>query len=97
MEFPDFREHMARYQRDSQSCREASHAVRAKARGKSRQEIRDLYEAELRSRGLPIPSEEVLAANVDAITGNYLPGARLLGRSLADIAKLVGGIIRPPR
>jgi hypothetical protein len=97
VEFPDFREHMARHQRDSQSRREASHAVRAKARGKSREEIRDLYEAELRSRGLPIPSEDVLAANVDAITGNYLPGARLLGRSLADIAKLVGGIIRPPR
>jgi hypothetical protein len=97
VEFPDFREHMARHQRDSQSRREAFHTVRTRARGKSREEIKDLYESELRSRGLPIPSEDVLDANVDAITGNYLPGARLLGRCMADLAKLAGGILRPPR
>ncbi len=96
-EFPDFREHMARHQRESQSRREAVHAVRTMAAGRNREEIKDLYLAELRSRGLKIPPEDVLDAKADAITGDYLPSARLLGRSLADLGKLLGSIFHPPR
>jgi hypothetical protein len=88
---------MARSQRDSQSRREAFRAVRAKAAGYSRAEIRDLYEAELRSRGLPIPSPDILDAQVDAITRNYVPLDRLMGKSLTDFGKLLRGIFRPPR
>jgi hypothetical protein len=97
MEFPDFREHMAQSQRQSESRRGAFHAARAKAAGGSREEIRDLYLSELRSRGLNIPPDDVLDANVDAITGDYRSSARLVGRALGDLAKLVGTILRPPR
>jgi len=95
-EFPDFREEMAKYQRASQLRREAAEAVRARAAGKSREELKDLYIAELRSRGLNIPREEILDANIDAITGNYLPAFRLLGQSLASLGRLFGAF-RPPR
>lgn len=95
-EFPDFREEMAKSQRATQLRREAAEAVRARAAGKSREELKDLYTAELRSRGLKIPPEEILDANIDAITGNYLPTFRLLGRSLASLGKLLGAF-RPPR
>jgi hypothetical protein len=97
LEFPDFKEHREQYQRDAESRREAFRAVRAAAAGRSREEIRDLYEAELRSRGLPIPSHDILDARVDAITGNFIPLARLAGQSLTDVAKLLHGIFRPPR
>jgi hypothetical protein len=52
-----------------------------------------LYIAELRSRDLKIPEEEVLGANLDALTGNYVTAVRLIGRSVADLWKL----LRPPR
>jgi hypothetical protein len=97
MEFPDFRDHMAQSRRRSESRREAFHEARAKAAGRSREGIRDLYLAELRSRGLKIPPDDVLDANVDAITGDYRSSAHLIGRALADLAKLVGGILRVPR
>lgn len=87
---------MAKSQRATQLRREAAKAVRARAAGKSREELKDLYTAELRSRGLKIPPEEILDANIDAITGNYLPTFRLLGRSLASQGKLLGAF-RPPR
>ena len=87
---------MAKYQRASQLRREAAEAVRARAAGKSREELKDLYIAELRSRGLNIPREQILDANIDAITGNYLPAFRLLGQSLASLGRLFGAF-RPPR
>ncbi len=96
-EFPDFREYLARGHHDAQLRREAFQAARAKAAGRSREEIRDLYESELRARGMRIPSEDALDAVVDAITGDYLSSARLLARSFADLAKFVGGIVCPPR
>jgi hypothetical protein len=93
-EFPDSNEHIARFQRDSQARHDAFQAVRANAAGKSRAEIRDLYVFELQSRGLPIPPEDVLDTRVDAILGDYLPTARLLGRSLANLARFIGTITR---
>ncbi len=95
-EIPDFREEMAKYQRATELRREAAEAARLRAAGRSREELKDLYIAELRSRGLKIPPEEILDANIDAITGNYLPTVRLLGRSLASLGKLLGAL-RPPR
>jgi hypothetical protein len=76
---------------------EAFQAVRARGAGRSQEEIRELYIAELRSRGLDIPPEEALNAGVAAVTGNYFPSARLLGRSLADVAKLIGRVFGPSR
>ena len=97
MEFPDLKEQRDQYKREAESRREAFRAVRVEAAGRSREEIRDLYEAELRSRGLSIPSHDILDANVDAITGNFIPLARLMGQSLTDVAKLLRGIFYPPR
>jgi hypothetical protein len=93
--FPDFKEHMAQSQRQSESRTEAFHATQAEAAGRSREEIRDLYLSQLRSRGLKIPPEDVLDAKVDAITGDYRSSARLMGRALSDLAKLAGFILRP--
>jgi len=97
MEFPDLKEQRDHYKREAESRREAFRAVRVEAAGRSREEIRDLYEAELRSQGLSIPSRDILDANVDAITGNFIPLARLMGQSLTDIAKLLRSIFYPPR
>jgi hypothetical protein len=96
MGFPDFGEHVAQSQRQSEQRREAFHAAQAKAAGRSREEIRDIYLSELRSRGLKIPAEDALDAKVDAITGDYRASALLMGRALRDLAKLAGSIFRPP-
>jgi hypothetical protein len=95
-EFPDFREERAKYQRAVQLRREAVQAVRARAAGRSLDEIKELYKAELHGRGLKMPPEAVLDADVAAITGDYLPSARLLGQSIAILGKLLSGIFRPP-
>jgi hypothetical protein len=87
-QFPDFGELWAKSQQEAQSIREAFRATRASAAGKSREQVRDVFIAELRSRGLEIPREEILDAHVDALTGNYLTGLRLLGRSVASLWKL---------
>jgi len=60
----------------------------------SREQIRDLYEAELDARGLEVPMGEMLDADVDAIAGNDLTRVRLVGRSVAGFAKLVGLVTR---
>lgn len=94
---PDFDEYMARFRRDAELRRDADEAVRAQAAGRSREEVRDLYISELRSRGLPIPSDDVLDAKVDAILGDYLPAARLFGQNLADLARFAGSMWRALR
>lgn len=87
---------MAQSQRQAEARREAFHAAQAKAAGRSREEIRDIYLSELRSRGLKMPPEDALDAKVDAIAGDYRAAARLMGRTLRDLAKLAGSILRPP-
>jgi hypothetical protein len=54
----------------------AAQAVREVAAGKSREQVKDLYLAELRARGLVIPAADFLEAQVDALAGNLwkLPG-----------------------
>jgi hypothetical protein len=76
---------------------EALDAARARAAGMSREEIRDVYEAELHSRGLELPGEPVMDACAEAIASYCGRGAGLAGRSLAGLAKLLGGMSRPPR
>jgi hypothetical protein len=50
--------------------REAFESTRAAASGKGHAEIREIYLAELRARGLALPSDLVLDANADAIARN---------------------------
>jgi adenine-specific DNA glycosylase len=50
-EFPDFQEYLAQSRRRSQSRREAFDAAKTQAGGKTREQIRDLYKTELRTRG----------------------------------------------
>lgn len=95
MEIPDFKESMAQARRQSQARRDAFYETRAKAAGRSREEIRDVYESELRSRGLKIPSEDILDANLDAISGDYRSTIRLGGHALVDLTKLIGSIFHP--
>jgi hypothetical protein len=89
----DFDEEWARSRQRSRSRREAFQAARAGAAGKTREEVIALYIAELRSRGLKIPEGKALDANVDALTGNYVTGVRLMGRLASDLWKL----LRSPR
>jgi len=60
-------------------------------------EIRDLYEDELRAQGVRIPADEVLDAKADAIAGDYRSSVRMAGSAVADLAKLVGSMLRTPR
>jgi hypothetical protein len=69
-----------------------------------RDEIRDRYLPELRSRGLAPPSERFLEATVERIAGNPIPSVRLVGEGLAQttkaalgLARLLRVISRPPR
>lgn len=80
-EVPDFaeferqlQERLARSARESQqrraARREAFEATRAASTGKNRAEIRQIYMAELRARGITIPSDLVLDATADAVARN---------------------------
>jgi hypothetical protein len=86
-----------RAQHHSQAQKEAMDAVRARAAGKSREQIKDLYQAELRARGLDIPPEDILDAHVSLITGDYLAAARVVGRTLVGLAKLLNLVRRAAR
>jgi hypothetical protein len=101
---PSFREIRERQRQTDQARREAFQAARRAAAGKSRDEIRELYLAELRARGLPPPPEQALAATVEHIAGNPIPAARLavhgfaqLGKGAVALARLLRDINRPPR
>jgi len=80
----DFDEVMEEKRRRRSAGREAIEATRACARGRSREEIREIYIAERRARNLEVPAEPVLSAVVDHITtGSRLP----VIRALLQIAK----------
>jgi hypothetical protein len=72
--WPGAREHWERSQRESQEQREArGEAFRAAsdaASGKTREQIRDVYLAELRARGQEIPDDHYLQADLDLLTGH---------------------------
>lgn len=79
----------------SRAREEAAAATRTRAAGRSREEIREMYIAELRARNVKVPAEPVLDAAVDYITGNPLPAARVLGESLFQMGKGLYDISRP--
>jgi hypothetical protein len=95
-EIRDFGEMREEAQRLARARKEAYEAARARAAGKSREEVREIYLAELRARGLKVPSDRILDAAVERIiTGNPLPAARIageglvrMGKSLHEISKL---------
>ena len=54
--------------------KDAFNGARSASAGKTRDEIQDLYIAELRARGLEIPSEPFLAVAVDLLSGDARAG-----------------------
>lgn len=74
--------------RRQQSRREAFNAAKAHSAGKTREEVRERYVAELRARGEEPPRDpEDLDATVSAITGNFLPTIRLIGRRSVEAVR----------
>jgi hypothetical protein len=80
----DFREMWARSRNELQSRREAFKAAQASAAGKDREQLKDLYVAELRTRGLKIPDDEVLDAAIEAHM-----------REVGNFGKLLGSLRHP--
>jgi hypothetical protein len=70
-------------------------AVRARAAGMRADQVKDLFKAELRGRGLEVPPDDLLDTYVSAIMGEPLPSIRNMGRVLAELAKLFGHPGRP--
>jgi hypothetical protein len=69
-------QHKREWQERQDAEKEAWEAVRAAAGGRrrSRDEVRDLYLAELRARGLDVPDGPLLEAMVDMLTGHRVRG-----------------------
>lgn len=95
-EFPDFerrlRERREQRARERQEERAAREATRATGAGKSRAQIREIYVAELRARGLTVPSDLVLDATADAIARNReefsaVYSVRVLAEQLRELRK----------
>jgi hypothetical protein len=74
--------------------KQAFEAARAASAGQSRAQIREIYAAELRARGLTVPSDLVLDATADAIARNrdkftLVYSARVLAELGRDLRKLL--------
>jgi hypothetical protein len=80
----DFREMWAKSRNELQSRREAFKAAQASAAGKDREQLKDLYVAELRARGLKIPGDEALDAAIEAHM-----------REAGNFGKLLGSLRHP--
>jgi hypothetical protein len=74
--------------------KEAFESARAGAAGKGRDEIREIYVAELNARGLAAPGKDLLDAVVDQITGNPPSAIRLAMESLAQLGKKLRDLSR---
>ena len=85
VEFPDFGKMWEDARRRSRARKGAFESARARAAGKSRDQIREIYLAELNARGLTAPGEDILDAVADRIGGNPLPAARLAAEGLAQM------------
>ena len=79
--------------RESAARRQAFKAARDRSAGRIREEVREIYLAELRSRYVPVPSDDVLDRAVDRITGGPIVSARQLGEGLIETGKALRGII----
>jgi hypothetical protein len=80
----DFREMWAKSRNELQSRREAFMAAQASAAGQDREQLRGLYAAGLRARGLKIPDDEVLDAAIEAHV-----------REVGNFGKLLGSLRHP--
>jgi hypothetical protein len=94
IEFPDFGKVREDSRERSHSSKEAFDSTRARAAGKSQDEIREIYVAELNARGLKVPRADVLDVVVERIMGNPLPAARLAAETLAQLGKDLNGLFR---
>ncbi len=74
-----------------QARREAFTATKAQAAGKSHEQIKEIYLAELRARDQEIPSPEALDAKVAAISGNHIPSFLIASRATVDLVKFLRG------
>ena len=81
--FEEFRETLEREaQQRSEASKDALQAARTAAPGKTRDEIRELFAAELRARGLKVPPDRLLEVAVDMITGEPRTGLGKLWRTV---------------
>lgn len=94
----DFDEMQEERQRRRSAGKEAAVAAQARAAGMSREEIREIYIAELRARNLKVPEERVLDAVVESIiTGSRLPAISVLGEILFETGKGIYDDMSRPR
>jgi hypothetical protein len=81
--FDEFRESFEREARQrSEARKDALLAARTAAPGKTRDEIRELFAAELRARGLKVPPDRLLEVAVDMITGEPRTGLGKLRKAV---------------
>ena len=85
----------AKSRREFKSRREAFGAARTGAPGQDREHLKDLYAAELRSRGLKIPEGQALDAAIGAHLDGYPAGARLAGQEVVSLGKRLGSFRHP--
>ena len=91
----DFAEMWAESRHEFKSRREAFKAAQVSAAGQDREQLKDLYVAELRSRGRKVPGDEVLDAAMAAHMDGYPTGARFVGREVVSLGKRLGSFRRP--
>ena len=80
--------------RDSAARAEAFSSARNQAVARSRDEIREVYLTEFRSRDLQIPPADVEDGTVERIMGGPLSSARAMGEGLIETGKLLHGIFK---
>jgi hypothetical protein len=90
---PDFDQARER----ARARQEAYQAARARAPGKSRDDIKEIYLAELDTRGMKAPAGQVLDAIAARIEGNPLPAVRLLADGLVQAGKSFYKVVRQSR
>jgi hypothetical protein len=97
--WPGFKEFQEGQQRKSQEREEAQQeafeAARAAVDGKTRDEVRDLYVAELRARGLDVPPEPLLEVAVDLLTGHHVRALVDMGKGITKFTKLARTLFSP--
>jgi hypothetical protein len=82
------RRNRSRARRDAGQA--AQQAAQARAAGKGRDEIREIYIAELNARGLTQPSDTILDVTVDSISGKPFPTVRslvALGKEIRELSR----------
>ena len=91
---PDFDQLREDARHRSEQRRAAFEATRARAGGKSKAEIREIYVSELQRRGLMVPADRILDAVAERVAGNPIPGFRVAGESLIQMGKKLSDVAR---